>query len=314
MSLLTMDAHATKIAWAHHTENFWWGCNEVSKECQGCYAKDIMTDKGRDFHIVRRTGDEQWRKPFRLNQLAAAEGKCALVFTCSMSDFFHDVADVWRPKAWEIIRDTPNLVWLILTKRPERIADHLPSDWGCHGYKNVWFGTTVGCPDSYSRLTTLREIPCALRFVSVEPLIESVADMDVSGYSWLLVGGMSGPLWKDKPMKLDWAADLYENVRHNRKISYFFKQSSNSRSERGIDGLGRHLGLKDKDGNYQIIRQIPKTHLPMMPLSMYKGHPFTDKQLAEYRMIEMNTGLVKIGPGTPSPLPVSSYKTAKKAS
>ncbi len=268
----------TPIAWAHYTVNFWWGCKMVSAECKGCYVEEAMRKKGLNFNVVRRTG--QWDKPYELNADAERQGKCALVFTCSYSDFFHKDADVWRPKAWEIIRDCRNLVWLILTKRPERIRECLPADWG-EGYPNVWLGVTVGAKTSYHRLQQLREIPCALRFISIEPLLESVSDIDLTGFSWLLVGGMSGPKWEDNKMNVEWAAELYERSLTYPNVSYFYKQSSAYRSERGIDGLGRYLN-RGIDGKYDLIRQIPPTALPMLPLSIEKGHRFTDDEWRDY--------------------------------
>src|SRR5438552_12988298 len=85
----------TNIAWAHNTENFWTGCNHVSPECNSCYAETDMNNKNRHFNIVRRTSTEQWEKAYKLNSVAEERSQCALVFTCSYSDFFHEQADVW---------------------------------------------------------------------------------------------------------------------------------------------------------------------------------------------------------------------------
>ncbi len=103
----------TLIAWAHYTMNFWRGCTMVSKECQGCYVDEDMGNKKLNFNVVRRTSG--WDKAYRLNAAAARQETCALVFTCSYSDFFHKDADIWRPKVWQIIRECKNLTWLILT-------------------------------------------------------------------------------------------------------------------------------------------------------------------------------------------------------
>jgi protein gp37 len=274
----------TRIAWAHHTVNFWWGCNMVSAECEGCYVDEAMTKKNLDFNVVRLTSPDQWDKPYKLNQLAAKNGKCALVFTCSYSDFFHKAADRWRPKAWQIIRECKNLVWIILTKRPERIQACLPDDWG-DGYANVWLGTTVGVRNSYPRLDQLREIRCALRIISIEPLLESLDDIELTGFSWLLVGGMSGPTWEQNKIDIKWAAELYERSRKCPTLSYFYKQSSAYRSERGIDGLGRYLKMLDKDGKFALIREVPETTIPMLLLSLDKGHRFTDGDWEDYQQL-----------------------------
>jgi len=289
MTLLIINSLIeTLIAWAHHTVNFWWGCTMVSAECQGCYVEEAMTKKHLNFNVVRLTSPAQWDKPYRLNHSAAQLGKCGLVFTCSYSDFFHKAADRCRSKAWQIIRECTNLVWIILTKRPERINECLPDDWG-NGYPNVWLGTTVGVKDSYPRLDHLRAIPCALRIISIEPLLQSLDDIDLTGFSWLLVGGMSGPTWEQNRMEIRWAAELYEKSRAYPNLAYFYKQSSAYRSECGIDGLGRYLNMLDDDGTFALIREVPPTPIPMLPLSINKGHRFTDEQWKRYHTTNSST-------------------------
>lgn len=124
------------------------------------------------------------------------------IFTCSLSDFFHaDISKAVRDRAWRTIKNTPNCVYLILTKRPENIKNMLPADWGA-GYPNVWLGTSVGCKQTLSKLDSLRKVPCALRFVSCEPLLEDIASqINLDGIGWVIVGGESGSepeyLWAD---------------------------------------------------------------------------------------------------------------------
>jgi len=120
-------AENSGIGWTTHTMNFWWGCDKVSAECLHCYIAAFMKWAGKEpFNGPIRTKD--WSKPLRWNRKAAITGERPRIFTCSMSDFFHPGADEWRSEAWEIIRASQNLVWLILTKRPELIPDRLPSD------------------------------------------------------------------------------------------------------------------------------------------------------------------------------------------
>jgi protein gp37 len=123
-----------------------------------------------------------WSPPAKWDRRAGQAGVRERVFTCSMSDFFHEGADAWRPEAWQIIRSCRNLDWLILTKRPELVAGRLPADWG-EGYPNFWLGVTAGCRKSLWRLDWLREIPAVLKFVSAEPLLER---LDLQPHlSWL---------------------------------------------------------------------------------------------------------------------------------
>lgn len=230
----------TKIGWCHHTINFWMGCKSVSDECKGCYAKALMVRQGQDFDTLRLT-QGPWMEAELLNASAKSRGAYELVFTCSMSDFFHEQADPWRDEAWEVIRRCQNLIWLVLTKRPERIAESLPTDWDeGRGYQNVWLGTTCGVKKTYARVDILRDIPCALRFLSCEPMMEDISDINLDKIGWILCGGMSGALHKKYPMDLRWAAALYEKA-HAAGVPFLFKQISGIKPECGINALGLHL-------------------------------------------------------------------------
>lgn len=254
----------TLIGWCHHTLNFWLGCNKVSAECEGCYAKLLMARQGEAFEVLRLTRGA-WLEADRLNAIAKARGTHELVFTCSMSDFFHVQADPWRDEAWDVIRGCRNLIWLVLTKRPERIAEHLPPDWDAgKGFPHVWLGTTCGTRDSFKRVEMLRKIPCALRFLSCEPLLEDISSIDLKGIHWILCGGMSGPLWRKKSMDLQWAASLFDAA-GRAKVPFLFKQVSDNKTERGINALGLYLahraGKNPDPETVDCVRQYPKTEL-----------------------------------------------------
>ena len=146
-------AENSKIGWTDHTHNFWWGCNKVSDECLYCYISGIMKRGGHEpFKGPMRT--KNWANPRKWNKRAEEDGVRLRVFTCSMSDFFHRDADPWREDAWEVIRSCRSLDWLILTKRPELVAERLPADWG-DGYDNVWLGVTAGRQSSLPKVETL---------------------------------------------------------------------------------------------------------------------------------------------------------------
>jgi protein gp37 len=276
----------TAISWAHATVNFWVGCHPVSDECQGCYAAALVKRTGGDFGILRLTSMSTWKTARQIDASAAAQGGTKIIFTCSMSDYFHQHADPWRADAWRVIRDCPHVRWLILTKRPERILDHLPHDWG-DGYSNVWLGVTVGKPSSYHRLATINQVPCCLRFISVEPLLESCADIPLEGIGWVAVGGMSGPLHRTKRMQLRWAHEVYRRCL-DAGIPFLFKQSSDIYTERGIDGLPRyiaHVEGRPYDSAEAMIRQYPKTDPPLLPFIEH-GHRYDGEQWE--RLVEIS--------------------------
>lgn len=154
----------SKIEWTDSTHNFWEGCHKVSAGCKFCYMHRIQDGKKIDPNVVVKF--DGFRKP-----LGWAGQK--LIFTCSMSDFFIEEADKWRPEAWEIISLTPQHTWLILTKRPERIKDCLPPDWG-NGYPNVWLGVTVENNESLFRLSLLAKIPAKLASCQQNPYLKQL--------------------------------------------------------------------------------------------------------------------------------------------
>jgi protein gp37 len=216
-------AENSGIGWTDHTMNFWWGCHKVSAECQHCYIDGLMKLAGRQpFNGPMRTVD--WSKPAKWNRQAAKAGRRLRIFTCSMSDFFHEGADQWRPEAWQIIRDCPNLDWLVLTKRPERVRERLPDDWG-DGYLNVWLGVTCGARSSLHRVELLQRLPAQLRFISAEPLLESIdfrPHLDGSIH-WIITGCEQAAKTKRRAMEMDWVRDIDAQCREA-GIAHFFKQ------------------------------------------------------------------------------------------
>jgi protein gp37 len=155
-----------------------------------------------------RTSASYWRQPLRWNAKAKASGKRHLVFCASIADVFEDRPELesWRVDLFELIRDTPALTWLLLTKRHENIARLMPSRSSVAGesglWPNVWLGTTVEDQQrAEERLPRLLEVPAAVRFVSCEPLLDRV---DLTAWlrphglgratiDWLIIGGESGP-------------------------------------------------------------------------------------------------------------------------
>lgn len=129
-----MSDRTTIIAWTEHTWNPWVGCEKISPGCAHCYMFTAQERFGQNPARIRRT--KTWGEPLQWQRDAAAAGATKMVFTCSWSDWFHEDADAWREEAWTVIRRCPHLHFQILTKRHERIADHLPPDWGT-GYPNV---------------------------------------------------------------------------------------------------------------------------------------------------------------------------------
>jgi len=270
----------TLVSWAHHSWNGWMCCGKCAPECIHCYInrairryKDPQTGLqlkpwGHQLYKPKTTWDQPQQfqaETVRRGWRAGEVEDYARVFTCSISDFFIKEADQWRDAAWKVIKGTPNLVYMILTKRPEKILSHLPADWG-QGYHNVWLGTSVGCKLTLPKIDVLREVPVhpeAVRWLSCEPLIEDISnEIDLTGIGWLIVGGESGdnPEYHYDPnedwrlkilgqnatqavhgrrvMELEWAYKMMLRARRA-DIPFWFKQITAGHSGVMPDALGK---------------------------------------------------------------------------
>jgi protein gp37 len=242
------------IEWTSATYNPWRGCDKVSPGCAHCYMFTEQRRYGRDPEAVVRCSNSTFYAPLRKRAWRELPPG-ALVFTCSWSDWFHEVADAWRDEAWDVIRQRPDLTWQILTKRPERILEHLPSDWG-DGWPHVWMGVTIENRRFVGRADLLRAVPAAVRFISAEPLLGYLRadallwnverqeyeprwydgyegpDLDLTGIDWLIAGGESGP--RCRPMRLEWARDLRDACAAD-GTAFFLKQLGGHPNKRGGD-------------------------------------------------------------------------------
>ena len=216
----------SKIEWCDATMNPWVGCTKVSPGCDNCYAEAMMDKrwgkvKWGPHGERRRTGDENWRKPLRWAKTARGAGKRPRVFCASLADVFdNQVPPKWRADLFELIRATPELDWLLLTKRPQNIKRMLPPvDW-----HNIWLGTT--CEDQqrmrerYIALTDVKNV--AKHFISYEPAIGPL-ELPIPPIDWIICGGESGP--KARQMDLQWARDLRDYCAEW-NIPFFFKQTT----------------------------------------------------------------------------------------
>lgn len=239
----------TGISWTHSTFNPWRGCQRVSPGCEHCYAETLSK---RNPGLLGHWGPPasggtriiaspaMWREPLKWNAAAAKSGQPHRVFCPSLADVFEDLDELWHPRQWlwELIKATPNLTWLLLTKRPENIAALTPRPW-VRGYgsdwpfsvwpSNVWIGTTVeDSKRAEERLQWLENIAAPVRFVSVEPQLEHVdmSDYFMSGIvDWVIQGGESGH--HARPFDLEWARSMRDQcAKFN--VAYFFKQTGSN--------------------------------------------------------------------------------------
>lgn len=228
----------TVIAWTDHTFNPWMGCTKVSAGCAHCYAETLTKNRmGLSLwgpgSARQVTSPNNWAKVRAWNKAAAKIGESQRVFCASLCDVFedHPTANATRPRLWDLIRECRDLDWQILTKRPERIADNLPQDWG-DGWEHVWLGTSIEDNRVAYRADHLREVPASIRFVSYEPALGPLDHLDLTGIQWVIYGGESGP--GHRPEDKDWARNMREKCAAS-GAAFFHKQSAGYRTEMGIE-------------------------------------------------------------------------------
>ena len=226
-------SYETFIEWCRHTFNPWWGCEKISEACKRCYAAGQAARFGHKVWGARAprrfASPRAWKEPLRWDREARAAGVRERVFCLSMGDVFEDRRDLdaARAQLWSLIEATPDLDWLLLTKRPENIAKLVP--WSATWPANVWLGVTAETQErADERIPVLLQHPAAVHFVSAEPLLEAVSlERYLQGdrhVRWVITGGESGP--GARPSQPDWFRALRDEcVRHH--IAYFFKQWGN---------------------------------------------------------------------------------------
>lgn len=284
-------AQQTGISWTDATWNPWHGCRKVSQGCKYCY---MFRDKERwkqDPTVVMRSKANfndplKWQidlgdwAPLNAPKSTAFPGM--KIFTCSWSDFFIEEADAWRPEAWAIIKATPEFTYQILTKRPERIAEHLPEDWGS-GYQNVWLGVSAESHEMMEkRWPILFHVPAVIRFVSAEPLIDAI-DLDTivhaASIDWIIVGGESGNeqgKYQYRECDINWIGQIARQANYY-GIRVWVKQTGT--------WIANQFGLKSRHG--QDMAEWPSYI-----------------QLQEFPILEKNGGFeVQTSNAVPIPMP-----------
>lgn len=218
----------SKIEWTTHTFNPWWGCTKVSEACKHCYAETWAKRVGKDVWGPkpqrRLLSDNHWKQPMKWNREAEGSAERPRVFCASMGDVFEDRKElvVHRQRLFDLIELTPNLDWLLLTKRPQNVKSL--ARWSDDWPDNVWLGTTVELQHRAEELLPyLEDIPARVRFISAEPLLGplSIERWLGSTIDWVITGGESGP--KARPASPQWFTSLHAQCMRN-EVAFHFKQ------------------------------------------------------------------------------------------
>ena len=238
----------TKIEWTDKTWNPITGCTKKSAGCAHCYA-EVMAQRLKAMRL------EKYRNGFDLTlhednlEEPLAWKKAHNIFVCSMSDLFHEnVPFEFVDRIMDTIKWTPQHRYQILTKRSERMREYFQTR---EVPLNVWLGVTVECASSKARIDHLRDLNATVKFLSCEPLIEDLGELNLDGIDWIIVGGESGS--KARPMQLAWVINIKQQV-EQQGAAFFFKQWGTW----GSDGIKRNKHANGKTLQGEIIQQMPQ--------------------------------------------------------
>lgn len=220
-------AQRSQIEWTEATWNPTTGCNRTSPGCDNCYALTLAKRlKAMGVGKYQNDGDNRTSGPgFKLTMHDDALSaplrwkQPRLVFVNSMSDLFHeDVPNDFLHAVFEVMRATPRHTYQVLTKRSRRLVELSPEvDWPA----NVWMGVSVENARYRFRIDHLRQVPAAVRFISAEPLLGPLGEVDMTNIDWVIAGGESGPA--ARPMDVAWGRELRDQC-VDAGVKFFFKQ------------------------------------------------------------------------------------------
>lgn len=208
----------SSIEWTEMTWNPTTGCSKISTGCKFCYAeimskrlKAMGVEKYKDNFKVR-THDDALKIPYTWKH-------SKVVFVNSMSDLFHkEIPLEFIQKVFKVMNDNPQHVFQVLTKRSERLLElHTELKWT----HNIWMGVSVENAKQKHRIDNLRQINARVKFLSLEPLLAHMGEINLENIDWVIVGGESGH--KPRPMDADWVLDIQEQCKE-KNVAFFFKQ------------------------------------------------------------------------------------------
>ena len=238
----------SKIEWTEQTWNPTVGCTKISPGCKHCYAETMA-------HRLQAMGVVGYENAFRLTLLPnrleepLKRKKATIYFVNSMSDVFHDkVPFEYIDRIFKTIKQTPQHTYQILTKRASRMAKYFATR---EVPSNAWLGVSVeDRSHGFPRIDHLRKVQARVRFLSVEPLLESLGEIDLTDIHWVIVGGESGP--KARPMQEAWIDEVRIQCEES-DIAFFFKQWGGW----GADGKKRAKGKNGRVLDGRIFDAMP---------------------------------------------------------
>ena len=210
------------IEWTDVTWNPVTGCTKITRGCDHCYAERLAERfRGIPGHPFEN-GFDLTLRPERLSQPLSWK-RPRMVFVNSMSDLFHkEIPTSFIDRVFETMEVARQHIFQVLTKRSSLMRDYLQRRYGGGTVpRHIWFGVSVEDHTATARIQHLQRAPAAVRFLSIEPLLGPLGEIDLEGISWVIVGGESGP--NARPMKKRWVLDI-RDLCERKGIPFFFKQ------------------------------------------------------------------------------------------
>lgn len=237
----------SKIEWTDKTWNPVTGCTKQSAGCAHCYA-EVMARR------LKGMGQVKYKNAFKLTihpedlDEPKKWTKAHNIFVCSMGDLFHkDVPFEFIDRVMQTIRETPRHRYQILTKRAERMQEYFQTR---EVPQNAWLGVTVEVQSSRFRIDCLRDLPAPVRFLSCEPLLEELGEINLQGINWVITGGESG--MQARPMQEAWVLNIKRQA-EDAGAAFFFKQWGTW----GQDGVKRNKHANGKLLQGEVVQQMP---------------------------------------------------------
>lgn len=235
----------SSIEWTEMTWNPTTGCSKVSQGCKFCYA-EIMSKRLQAMGVAKykdnfkvRTHNKELKTPYTWK-------KSKIVFVNSMSDLFHeDIPISFIKKVFKVMNENPQHVFQVLTKRAERLNEIYDQLKWTH---NIWMGVSVEDEKVVDRIDLLRDTTARVKFLSLEPLLGPLPNLNLTNIDWVIVGGESGHT--PRPMEPDWVIDIQDQC-ENSGVAFFFKQWGGKNKKKN----GRELNGRTYDEMPEIELQ-----------------------------------------------------------
>lgn len=244
-------ANGSRIEWTEATWNPTTGCTKVSSGCKNCYAATLSKR-------LKAMGLKKYKNEFQFTEhpeeleLPLHWKKPRKIFVNSMSDLFHEKATMeFIGRCFNTMMQANWHTYQVLTKRPKKMAEFSNLFYKYFGQEipsHIWMGTSVENGDNVRRIDELRKVKCYIRFISFEPLVGPVGQLDLDGIDWAIIGGESG--FGFRPVKKEWITEIIRQCR-KQKVKVFFKQWGGIRPKSG----GRMINSRTYD-EYPTVKKV----------------------------------------------------------